>query len=206
LTLLTTRAQVLLRSLQRRDADAEVVADATGVVEDAQRLGEVVEDLLVAATPFAEEVRDDVDLGELLAQVVASAQDHAASGEVRLVLQTDDRAVVVGARPALRRAVLNLVDNAIDHTPAGGEVRVVLRASRTEVVVSVADTGPGLTPGEEAEVMRRFRSGGQRSGRAHYGLGLALTQEIANRHGGQLRIAPSEQGAAFELVLPPRNA
>jgi signal transduction histidine kinase len=206
LTLLTTRAQVLLRSLQRRDAEAEVVADATGVVEDAQRLGEVIEDLLVAATPLAEDVQEDVDLGQLLGQVVASAQDHAASADVRLVLQADAGAVVVGARPALRRAVLNLVDNAIDHTPAGGEVRVALRASRAEVVVTVADTGPGITPGQEAEVMRRFRSGGQRSGRAHYGLGLALTQDIANRHGGQLRIAPSERGAAFELVLPPRNA
>jgi signal transduction histidine kinase len=206
LTLLTTRAQVLLRSLQRREAEGEVIADATGVVEDAQRLGEVVEDLLVAATPLADEVRKDVDLGRLLAEVVASAQDHATSGDVRLVLEADAGAVVVGARPALRRAVLNLVDNAIDHTPPGGEVRVELRASRSEVVVTVADTGPGITPGQEAEVMRRFRSGGQRSGRAHYGLGLALTQDVADRHGGRLRIAPSERGAAFELVLPPRNA
>jgi len=50
--------------------------------------------------------------------------------------------------------------------------------------------------------LRRFDSGGHRAGRAHYGLGLALTHDVANRHGGQLRLAPGEVGATFELALP----
>jgi signal transduction histidine kinase len=109
---------------------------------------------------------------------------------------------VQGFAPALRRAVLALVENAIDHTPPLGEVLVRTRRERGAVIVSVSDTGPGIDPGAAHDVLRRFHSGGQRAGRAHYGLGLALTHDVANRHGGQLRLAASGVGATFELVLP----
>lgn len=109
---------------------------------------------------------------------------------------------MLGSAPALRRALLSLVDNAVDHTPAGGSVTVSCRRVRRTVVVAVSDTGPGISPDSAAHVLRRFHSGGQRSGRAHYGLGLALTRDVADRHGGQLRLADSDTGATFELVLP----
>jgi two-component system OmpR family sensor kinase len=201
LTLLSTRAQVLHRSLQGR-ADEQAVLDAGAIVEDVQRLGEVVEDLLVAADPSETEQLEELDLGQVLSDAVDSARAHAETAGVALVLEGETHAVVVGARVALRRAVLALVENAVDHTPAGGEVRVVLRRARSEVVVSVADSGPGIADDQRDRVLTRFHSGGQRAGRAHYGLGLALTHDIANRHGGQLRIAPSDRGATFELVLP----
>jgi two-component system OmpR family sensor kinase len=70
------------------------------------------------------------------------------------------------------------------------------------VIAAVSDTGPGIGPEAAQRVLRRFESGGHRAGRAHYGLGLALTHDVANRHGGQLRLAPSQVGATFELVLP----
>ena len=95
---------------------------------------------------------------------------------------------------ALRRAVLALVDNAIDHTPDGGEVRVAVRRAGRDVVLVVSDTGPGIRPEDAERVLRRFDSGGHRSGRAHYGLGLALTHDVANRHGGQLRLVRSDVG------------
>jgi two-component system OmpR family sensor kinase len=98
--------------------------------------------------------------------------------------------------------VLALVENAIDHTPPQGAVLVRTRRDRRDVIVSVSDTGPGIDPRAAHDVLRRFHSGGQRAGRAHYGLGLALTHDVANRHGGQLRLAPGDVGATFELVLP----
>jgi len=113
---------------------------------------------------------------------------------------------VLGSAPALRRAVLALVENAVDHTPADGEVVVRTRSERRTVIVSVSDTGPGIAPDAAHDVLRRFHSGGHRAGRAHYGLGLALTHDVANRHGGQLRLAPGKTGATFELVLPAHTA
>lgn len=205
LTLLSTRAQLLDRALRRQPVDAAVLTDAAGVVADVHRLGEVVEDLLIAADPRAEQQHETVDLTALVGAVADSAQAHASAAGVRLVDRTEAGAVprpVSGSPAALRRALLSLVDNAIDHTPAGGEVAVRARDERRSVVVSVSDTGPGVHPDDAKDVLRRFHSGGQRAGRAHYGLGLALTHDVANRHGGQLRLVEGGPGATFELVLP----
>jgi signal transduction histidine kinase len=109
---------------------------------------------------------------------------------------------VLGAAGALRRAVLALVDNAIDHTPSGGRVTVWVHRRRGDVIVQVSDTGPGIAPAAAKDILRRFHSGGQRAGRAHYGLGLALSNDVANRHGGHLRLVDSPVGATFELSLP----
>jgi two-component system, OmpR family, sensor kinase len=209
LALLSTRAQVLDRALQRGDRSDEVLRDSQGVVQDAQRLGEVVEDLLVAADPRSEELLEPMELGDLAAAVADSARAHAAAaGVVLLHSATDEDSTVLGSHGALRRAVLALVDNAIDHTPAGGEVRVDVRRAGRDVVLVVSDTGPGILPEDADRVLRRFDSGGHRSGRTHYGLGLALTHDVANRHGGHLRLVQRGVGATFELVLPaaaPRN-
>ena len=207
LTLLSTRAQVLDRALQADSADPALLADSAGVVHDVQRLGEVVDDLLLAADPREHDAHEPVDLAAVVAAVVASATAHATEAGVALVAEEDDpaRCWVTGSGPALRRAILSLVDNAVDHTPSGGEVCVRTRRDRRDVVVAVSDTGPGIAPEAAHDVLRRFHSGGQRAGRAHYGLGLALTHDVANRHGGQLRLADGEVGATFELVLPARD-
>lgn len=203
LTLLSTRAQVLDRALRRSGIDDELLRDSGGVVQDAQRLGEVVEDLLVAADPRHHESHSLVDLGRLTEAVADSARAHASSTGVGIRWEAHgDRLRVLGSVGALRRALLALIDNAIDHSPRDGEVRIVVHRAGRDVVVSVRDTGPGIRPEDADRVLRRFDSGGQRAGRAHYGLGLALTHDVANRHGGQLRLVGGEAGATFELVVP----
>ncbi|MDX6248484.1 MAG: two-component system, OmpR family, sensor kinase [Kribbellaceae bacterium] len=203
LTLLSTRAQVLDRALQGSGLSDELLRDSRGVVQDTQRLGEVVEDLLVAADPRGEEDHQPVDLAQIVEAVADSARAHATEVRVRLSWQTTGvGSTVLGSAGAIRRAVLALVDNAVDHTPRDGEVRIEVRRSGRDVVLAVSDTGPGIRPEEAERVLRRFDSGGHRSGRAHYGLGLALTHDVANRHGGQLRLVNSKIGATFELVLP----
>jgi signal transduction histidine kinase len=203
LTLLSTRAQVLDRALRRSGSSDEVLRDADGVVQDTKRLGEVVDDLLAAADPRGTEDHEPLDLVGIAEAVVDSAAAHAEQAGVRLRWQADGGSLLVlGSAGAIRRATIALVDNAIDHTPRDGEVRIAVRRQRREVILAVSDTGPGIGPEEAQRVLRRFDTGGHRAGRAHYGLGLALTHDVANRHGGRLRLAPSEVGATFELVLP----
>ncbi|MFF1819669.1 sensor histidine kinase [Kribbella sp. NPDC058245] len=203
LTLLSTRAQVLDRALRRSSSSDEILRDSGGVVQDTKRLGEVVDDLLAAADPRGAEEHEPVDLARVAEDVADSAAAHAQQAGVRLRWQADeDSLLVLGAAGAIRRATIALVDNAIDHTPADGEVRIAVRRHRGDVILAVSDTGPGIGPERAQRVLRRFDTGGHRAGRAHYGLGLALTHDVANRHGGQLRLAPGEVGATFELVLP----
>jgi signal transduction histidine kinase len=207
LTLLSTRAQLLDREIQAGGLSEQVREDSAGVVADVLRITEVLEDLLVAADPRGDEPVDPVDLDEVVAAAVASAGAHAEQSLVTLVAASQPAAGgrrhrVLGASVALRRAVLALIDNAIDHTPSGGTVTVTTGTRRDLVTVAVSDTGPGVAPDQARHVLQRFHSGGQRAGRTHYGLGLALTHDVANRHGGQLRLVPSETGATFELSLP----
>ncbi len=98
-----------------------------------------------------------------------------------------------------------LVDDALDHTPAGGRVQLAVRCDRREVTLAVTDTGPGIEPAAATHLLRRFQSSGQRAGRAHYGLGLAWTHDVDGRHSGVLRLAPAPVGTTFELLLPLAN-
>ena len=202
LTLLSTRAQLLERSLPA-GASQQVRDDVRGVVEDVQRLAEVVGDLLVAASPDDVDQRVEVDLRALVGKAVESARAHASAVQVALALESpSDPVPVVVSAPAIRRAVLSLVDNAVDHTPPSGTVTVSVSQRRGEATVRVADTGTGLTTEAAERVFERFHSGGHRAGRAHYGLGLALTHDVVLRHGGRLSLVPSETGAVFEIALP----
>jgi signal transduction histidine kinase len=208
LTLLSTRAQVLKRDLAGTGLSQGLLNDADGVVHDIQRLGHVVEDLLVAADPRGEDLSNPLDLIGVVDGVIESALAHAAARGVELVPLFPTGALsiqVAGSAAALRRAVLALVDNAIDHTPSGGRVTVGLRVEGGQARLAVTDTGPGVSPANASTVLRRFHSGGHRAGRNHYGLGLALTNDVANRHGGRLRLLPSETGSTFELSLPVRR-
>lgn len=202
LTLLSTRAQVLAADLDRNALPDQSKQDAWGVVEDVRGLADVVDELLLAADPLNDETHELMDLGHLVAGVVETATAHATAARVTLSAPPCAQATVSGSARALRRALLSLIDNAIDHTPVGGRVTITVTNSKRNVIVAVSDTGPGVSPANTSSILRRFHSGGQRAGRAHYGLGLALTHDVANRHGGQLRLAPSELGATFELVLP----
>jgi signal transduction histidine kinase len=203
LTLLSTRAQVLERALRRTGAEDQLLDDATGVVDDTRRLAEVVDDLLAAADPRGAEDREPVDVVRIAEDVAAAAGAHAEEAGVRLRCTADiGAATALGSPSAIRRATMALVDNAIDHTPRDGDVLISVRRQRGDVILAVSDTGPGIGPEAAQRVLRRFDSGGHRAGRKHYGLGLALAHDVANRLGGQLRLVPSEIGATFELVLP----
>ncbi|MDQ1725033.1 MAG: two-component system, OmpR family, sensor kinase [Frankiaceae bacterium] len=205
LTLLSTRAQLLDRAIAESGATPDIVSDSRGIVHDVQRLDEIVDDLLAAADPRRQVDDVAVDVVALVFAAVESAGAHANARNVVLRSENQTPALsqlVVGSATALRRAVLALVDNAIDHTPPGGTVMVATRVDERRIAVTVSDTGPGVRAGEAADLFHRFHSGGQRTGRSHYGLGLALSHDIANRHGGHLRLVPTDRGARFELMLP----
>jgi signal transduction histidine kinase len=205
LTLLATRAQMLLRSLVRRRADPAVLGDAEGVVSDVARMTDLVEELLIAADPGQDWQRRSVDLVALTTDLLSSAEDHARSRGVtiEMVRRGAPEVRTHGNDVALRRAVLALVDNAIEHTPPQGLVRLTLEARSGVATIEVCDTGTGIDPGEAHGVFDRFRSGSQKANRRSYGLGLALARDVVTRHGGRLGLTrTSSLGTCFRVELP----
>jgi two-component system OmpR family sensor kinase len=198
LTLLHTRVQLLNRDLH--DAPDHLRDEAAGVVRDSSRLTELVEDLLLAADGAG--TATEVDLPPLVLDVIGASRSYAEEHQITIDHDLTAAAARASA-PALRRALTALVDNAIEHTPAGGTVTITVRASGHTVHLAVSDTGSGFSPDRAAELTTRFHSGGQRSGRRRYGLGLALVNDIADRYGGRLEAESKPgRGAVFTLVLP----
>ena len=156
----------------------------------------------------------------LLARVDASrAQPHRlteldevtmeAAGEIGAVADDHElyidaeRVVVSGARDELHRMVLNLIENAVRHTPAGTHIRVSTTLEDQDAVLIVEDDGPGIPAELGRHVFERFVRGGRDGGRGS-GLGLSIVRAVAESHGGSVRLEPDASlgGARFVVRLP----
>ncbi|MBG6105287.1 signal transduction histidine kinase [Micromonospora vinacea] len=202
LTVLHTRAQLLVRRARTRPAE-QLTDQLEQLVADTRALGEVVEDLLVAAAAEHQPPPDTVvDLAEVASEVVASMSVYARERDIELRVEATGAALVRGARAALRRALTALVDNAVGHVAVGGHVTVIVRHRDGRVAADVTDDGVGLDPAEAHRLLGRFAHGTDGTGR-RFGLGLALVQQVARAHGGSLEVggAPGH-GATFTLLLP----
>ncbi|WP_020658831.1 sensor histidine kinase [Amycolatopsis benzoatilytica] len=204
LTLLSTRAQVLRRHLQRGAPAERLTAEVDGVVADAGNLTDILEDLLLAADVRADGLTATIDLVELAAHAAAAGTPAAAERGVLLKARpTTPKLLVRGTRGGLLRAVTALVDNAVAH--AQSSVTITTRQDGGSGVVEVADDGAGIDPAVLPGLFERFSSTRREtaSPRRHYGIGLALVSEIAGRHGGHVTAGTAPGGGALlTLTLP----
>nr|WP_239078112.1 HAMP domain-containing sensor histidine kinase [Streptomyces sp. SID9124] len=201
-----TRAQMLVR--QAADQDLPVShRDRLGrLVASTGRLGEVLDDLLLSASlaagPARRSERRPVDLVALARSVVAEEADRVRARRLTVVVDDPSHPLFVDGIPsALRRAVGELLSNAIRHTPAQGRIAMALSRSGGMVVLAVTDTGSGFEPAEVKQLFQRFHRGSGDGGR--YGLGLALLREVVTRHGGTVAAdGRPGHGARFTIRLP----
>jgi signal transduction histidine kinase len=203
LTLLSTRAQMLRRKLKQPAIDETAVTrEADSVVADAGHLAAILDDLLLAAD-LRVTTEGSVDVVALVTAVLDAARPGAAEIGVAVELDAPARATVRGTEAGLRRAVTAVVDNAVRH--AARRVGVTVNATRSDVVVDIADDGPGIDAAVLPRVFERFAtSGTHRHDRTRrYGIGLALVSELISRHSGTVTAAnPPDGGALFRIILP----
>jgi signal transduction histidine kinase len=198
LTLLSTRVQLLARQVRRGTVPAQ--AEIDGVLLDTRRLGDILDDLLAAADTRRTVPHDEVDLGVVVAEAVTSAAATAQERGKELTVTGVPSAIVRGSESSLRRAVLALVDNALDH--ATSEVAVDVSTHRGSCRVAVADDGPGIDEDVLPRLFERFASVREPdSARRHYGLGLALVADVASAHGGKVQAGRRTGGSGAVLTL-----
>jgi two-component system phosphate regulon sensor histidine kinase PhoR len=178
------------------------------------RLQELVRDLLELSrleNTLPAEVRraGPVALAPLVEQVWMGLRPLAEPRGIDLALQESDATLasrVRGDASLLHRALLNLLENALRHSPDGGTVRVRIEAGPAWCLLSVHDQGPGLSEEDLDHMFERFYRGDPsrvRSPGGGSGLGLAIVQQIAATHGGRVQASNHpEGGAQLELVLP----
>lgn len=189
------------------NASADDLRRAAEVVErNAARMSRLVDDLLVYArrgAPAAELV--PVDLAHLVAEAADEFGAPAQARHLALAAGAAPGTIVIGDRGALRRALANLLSNAVRLAPEGSTVAVGAGTDAAGPWLSVADEGPGLSDDDRAHVFERFWRGDRNAAReeGRSGLGLAIVDQIARDHGGTAEVVANDRGGStFVLRFP----
>ncbi|MCJ7566711.1 MAG: HAMP domain-containing histidine kinase [Anaerolineales bacterium] len=191
-----------------QDHDSQQHA-AQVVFDEAQRLHRLVEDLLELARMDAGQIdfhQDRVDIMVLLSAVVERLSVKASEARVKVINKVGQLPVIIGDGDRLAQVFMNLIDNAIKHTPEGGQVSLWGEYADGWISIHVEDSGSGIPEDELSRIFERFyqldkaRPGGMDRG---VGLGLAITREIVRSHQGRL-VAQSVlgRGSRFTVQLP----
>ena len=198
-----TALQAVLENLVDGVAEPDPDTLKTALAQT-ERLGRLVTELLdlsridagahrLERTPFGVLPFLDEVLAEARVHAVGSRRDVAFESAV-----SPADVSTVADRERLKQVVLNLLDNAARHSPAGGTVNVAARADEHGLVVEVRDEGPGIAPEERDRVFERFTRG-ERATDGGTGLGLAIARWVVDLHGGAIAVDDARAGARSDL-------
>jgi two-component system, OmpR family, sensor kinase len=184
--------------------DAEIAGSA---LRSSRRMRRLVGDLLLLARADAGRPtrRERVDFAAVVREAAAEAMPLAPDHELSIDVPDDGSIAVDGSADELHRLVLNLIQNALVHTPAGTSVEVGTRRDGDSIALVVSDDGPGIPAEMRQRIFDRFvRGAGARNGASGgSGLGLAIVRAVAETHGGSVALSDGDAGGAcFEVRLP----
>lgn len=180
----------------------------TSCLEESVRLSRIIDGLLLMAraeTPSAEVQRETVDLR---AEFYTLREFYEAAGDeagIRLTFASETGLRILANRSLLQRAIGNLVENALAHTPTGGDVRVSATDDNGEIRIIVSDTGCGIPAEDVPHVFDRFYrvERDRSSSTGGSGLGLAIVRSIVELHGGEVSLQCGEDGGMqFVMSFP----
>ncbi len=194
----------------RRPRSAEGYQEALRqIVTETEHMTQLVDDLLFLArcdSASAEMPMRTLDLGPLVQEICAGLEARAESSSIRLVVWVPDKsAPISGNESALRRLVFSLLDNAIKYSVSGGEIRIEVAESADGISLEVQDTGIGIPEPELPRIFERFYRAEDARVVTHegYGLGLSLTEGIAQRHRARIQVTSARgRGSTFRVVFP----
>lgn len=178
------------------------------IQDEARRLTRLVDDLLNLARADAGHVNlciEEFYLNDLLAECCRAFQTAAAVKQIDLECSCPGDVTFRGDLELIRRLTLNLLDNAIRHTPDGGKVCVRLETAGSELRIQVVDTGIGISPDAAPHIFERFYRGDQARSRQNggFGLGLSIVKWIAESHHGAVGFTSAPgTGTTFTVLFP----
>ena len=199
LTSVLANLELLADALKGDQGDA-----ARSALRSSQRMRRLVADLLLLARTDVGRVvrREPFDLAQVV--VEAAGELGPVSGHHDISLDVHP-AIVNASRDELHRLTINLIENALRHTPPGTEIRLSTSTLDDQVSLVVEDDGPGIPPELASTLFERFvRGAGDRGG--SFGLGLAIVRAVAESHGGEVTVTPGRHGGARFVVRLPRSS
>jgi heavy metal sensor kinase len=203
------RGETEVALAKQRSAD-EYQESLLLIQEEAERLSRIVEDLFILARqPIdapATLIRERVSLNDAVKDCARAAQVLATRKGVRLTTENNSASIHLNAdKELITRMILNLLDNAVKYTPAGGEISLALTRQNGNAEIVVRDTGIGIPEVDRQRIFDRFYRVDKARSRAlgGAGLGLSIVRWIVEVHGGEIHIdsAPG-RGSTFTVDLP----
>jgi two-component system sensor histidine kinase GlrK len=185
--------------------------EVTGILrENGLRLQRMIENLLSFSAWQTSSVGLEVSefrLRPLVKQIIENQQLALLSQRVRLDVNVDDVSIAAD-RGKVRLILENLLSNAIKYTPRSGTIHIRARAEVADLVLEVADSGPGIPPEERNQIFEAFYTGKAPAGHIKgTGIGLSVVMEFVTAHGGQIEIVEGEwAGAHFRIRMPLRSS
>ena len=178
------------------------------ILRHARRLQALVDDLADLSRFEGEDLELDLEpvgAGALLDQVVRGLDSQSKAKGLKVICSgLDDAPLVLAEQRALEQVLVNLVDNAIKYTPAGGEVRVEVAPEGEDVFIEVANTGPGIPSKHLPRVFERFYrvDAGRSRELGGTGLGLSIVKHLVSKIGGEINVDSSDGWTRFQLSIP----
>lgn len=191
------------KAAAQEDVEPDLLAAAASCREIADTFSAILSIAQIEAGARKEHFTQ-VDLAALLRRVVEFYEANAEEAGMTLACTVPDGPTpVMGEAELLTQVVVNLIENALRHCPAGTAIRASATADPRGVRLQVRDTGPGIPDGERAKVVRRFYRTDKGRSTAGSGLGLSLVKAIADLHGATLELGDAGPGLSVTLGFPP---
>ncbi|QEM68063.1 GHKL domain-containing protein [Geobacter sp. FeAm09] len=183
--------------IEKRPDDPRTKESAQRIVGEARRLESLVTDLLAFARSDGDEA-GPCAVARLMGHSVDLIRPEAEQARVALVIDCPSDLMVTGKRDRLGQVLLNIVKNGVQAMPDGGELRLTARQAGSQAIITINDTGHGISPENSARIFTPFFTTKARG----TGLGLALCKKIVEEHHGSITVESSASGTTVTVTLP----
>ncbi|NLN14824.1 MAG: HAMP domain-containing protein [Tissierellia bacterium] len=193
-------------TLQGDDLDTDLLKDGLKIIEkESDRLSKMVEELLDFSRFISGRItleKDTFSIRETLEMLEKQYMPRARDNQLELLVNISDEVdYFLGDENRIKQLLINLLDNAIKFTPAGGKVYLSAYIKENNLILMVKDTGIGIPPEDLPRVKEKFYKG--KNSKSHSGIGLSICQEIVNLSNGSLEIESEvNKGTTVKAILP----
>jgi signal transduction histidine kinase len=180
---------------------------AASTIEECDRLLDMINTMLMISKTESgvdKLSRQEINLAGLIREACELFEPTAEDKRVTLSCDAPNESHLIGDNRMIQRMLSNLLDNAIKYTPSGGKVNVsVSENEKGDVIITVKDTGVGISPNDLPRIFDRFYRCDQSRSNSGIGLGLSLARAIARAHGGEITATSTpNQGSTLTVTLP----
>jgi heavy metal sensor kinase len=203
LTILKGQFEIVLKKMRSREEYETVLKSS---LEEVDRVIKLAENLLTLARVESKEVfpeKRQLDINMIIRGVVNSVKRFAESKNIALSCNAEERVFLDGDEDQLKTLFLNILDNAVKYSTAGGSILVTSEKMDSSVIIKIEDTGIGITKEEIEHIFDRFYRTEKSRSNIGFGLGLSIVKSIVDFHKGSIKVqsTPSE-GTMFLITLP----